>query len=270
VGGREETMHNRFTGVVTGVFVLALALGLVALAADNGVRPTGQAAGGSAVATAPGVERGEVQLGDLNEAPSEASEASQSSARIECSNLSCSECFYLDTYNPSHTVTAAPGTPWVLGPVSTSGILVANQWYLITISGDVSFWGQDNTYSPNWTYPQSGWSGTPGNPPIYPSPHAVNGYTGFDFEYLFAVPYAHSLGHLPGNDISLDNGATWADYVPVGGQNYNPAHIYKYLVLGQGKRAKFQTTDTGPTADNSGRYKICVQAVCGNDGTSSR
>jgi hypothetical protein len=271
-------MKSRVQNLVVAAAVVALVIGVGAFAADNGARQAEQEAGASAVAGGPGAALGSVQLGDVNVAAGQAAAVSQAATVSPeywyggggCGAETCSECLYLDTYDPSHTTNAPTGSFWVIGPVQTANYLVKGQWYLVTVSGDVSYWGQDATFSPNWTFPASGWSGTPGNPPRYPSPNTVNGYTGFDFEYLFAVPYPHVVDiHLPADDISLDNGATWADYVPVGGQNYNPAHVYKYLVMGQGKQAKFRVTDTGPTADNSGRYKICIQSVCGNDGTSS-
>jgi hypothetical protein len=193
-----------------------------------------------------------------------------------CGELKCSECFFLDVYDPSHTVNAPAGSPWVIGPATSAGYLANGQWYIVTISGDVSYWAQDTSNTPNWTSNPGTWTGTPGNPPRYPSPGTTNGYTGFDWEYIFAVPYTLVYPqpdtsfphHLPLEGISVNGpGGPFADYVPIGGQSYHPDHVYKYFVQGQGQPISIRTTDTGPTSDNSGQYKICVQAVCGSDGT---
>jgi hypothetical protein len=177
---------------------------------------------------------------------------------------SCSECVFLDIYDPSHTQMAPVGSPWVLGPVYTSTALKSGSLYLITIRGDVSYWGQTGP-APSWASNPLTWTGTPNNPPMFPSPGTANGYTGFDWEYVYAIPYAFTKfpipAHLPAAGISLDGGLTFADYVPVGGQVYNSGHTYQYVVVGQGKKAGFRTTDTGPTSDNSGQYKICVQLL---------
>jgi hypothetical protein len=193
-----------------------------------------------------------------------------------CTPIPCSECMYLDTHDPAHTTNAPVGSPWVIGPVTSTYYLASDKWYIITISGDVSYWAQDTSNSPNWTSDPSTWTGTPGNPPRYPSPGAMNGYTGFDWEYVFAIPYAKTYPppdssfphHLPVFGTSL-NGTTgpYVGFVPVGGLTYHPDHVYKYYVQGIGNRASFQATDTGPTSDNTGQYKICIQTVCGDDGT---
>lgn len=202
-------------------------------------------------------------------------QVSGNSLRPNCTPVPCSECLYLDLYDPSHSTTAPVGSPWVLGPVTSTYYLTSGKWYLITISGDVSYWAQDTSNSPNWTSNPATWTGTPGNPPRYPSPGATNGYTGFDWEYVFAIPYAKTYPppdssfphHLLQGGISVNGpGGPFMDLSPIGGQSYHPDHMYKYLVQGMGNRASFESTDTGPTSDNSGRYKICIQVVCGDDG----
>lgn len=196
-----------------------------------------------------------------------------------CGVETCSECMFLDTHDPSHTTNAPVGSPWVIGPVTSANYLASGKWYVITLSGDVSYWAQDTSNSPNWTSNPATWTGTPGNPPKYPSPGTLNGYTGFDWEYIFAVPYPKTYPppdssfphHLPVADISLNGTAgPFVDLVPIGGQSYHPDHVYKYFVQGLGKQASFQVLDFGPTSDNSGQYKICIQAVCGNDGSGSQ
>jgi hypothetical protein len=181
--------------------------------------------------------------------------------------LSCSECLCLDTYDPTHTDNAPAGNPWVLGPVHTAGILQNGAMYLITVSGDVSYWYQ------------SVWSGTtivgtPGNI-RYPSDgqcdsSGTHGLSGFDWEYLFAFPGTSETvpQHLPADVTSLDGGVTYYDPVPLGGQAYSSSHVYQYIVFGQGKQAYFRVTDSGPTSDNWGKYKICIQhlTACGSNG----
>jgi hypothetical protein len=188
-------------------------------------------------------------------------------------DLKCSECFYLDAYDPPHTGSAPTGSPWILGPVFTSGNLTSGKLYLVPIRGAVSYWAQTGPAT-SWASPPATWTGTLGNPPPYPSPGTANGYTGFDWENVFAIPYAFSdfpiPAHLPAEGISVDGGVTFTDYIPVGGQVYHSNHVSQYLLVGQGKKAGFRITDTGPTSDNSGRYKICLQllSACGSsDGT---
>ena len=226
---------------------------------------------------APGSELGALQT-DLPPSPGMRMSAEPLGLRASalCTTLPCSECLYLDTHDPSHTTNATPGSPWVIGPVTSSYYLASGKWYVITISGDVSYWAQDNSNSPNWMSNPSTWTGIPGNPPRYPSPGTVNGYTGFDWEYIFAIPYGKTYPppdssfphHLPVFGISLNaTSGPFVDFVPIGGQSYHPDHVYKYFVQGLGNRISFEASDTGPTSDNSGRYKICIQVVCGDDGS---
>jgi hypothetical protein len=67
------------------------------------------------------------------------------------------------------------------------------------------------------------------------------------------------------DSISLDGGVTYEDIAPLDGHMYNSAHVYRYLVTGKGAMAYFRRHDH-PTNDNSGKFRICVQAVtlCGN------
>jgi hypothetical protein len=180
-------------------------------------------------------------------------------ATTQCTNppLSCQECVYLDTYSPAHTTNAPSGNPWVLGPVYTSSILASGQAYLITVSGDVSLWFQSV-----WTG-AGAVSGTPGTYPGYPSPGTTNGDTGFDSECLFAFPGTLTVpqGFFSNQTISLDGGASWQALPMMGGQACHPNHVYQFLVEGQGKKLAFRYTDSGPTYDNSGRFKICVQKL---------
>jgi hypothetical protein len=170
--------------------------------------------------------------------------------------LPCKECLYLDTYDPSHTTNAPAGNPWVIGPVYTSAILEKGKAYIITVAGESSFWWQSV-----WTSAAS-FSGTPGTYPTYPSPGTTNGYTGFDFECLFAYPGTIGVPILfTAQTISLDGGSTWHDLPIMGGETCHASHTYQFLVEGQGKTAGFRVTDSGPGIDNSGRYRICVQCL---------
>jgi hypothetical protein len=105
----------------------------------------------------------------------------------------------------------------------------------------------------------------------------AQGYTGFDWENVFAYPNNTHGNFLSGGPlhtvfqgISLDNGITYYDLTPVGGQAYHASHSYQYLVEGQGKLAAFRVTDNGPHSDNYGRFRICVQKLvpCGENGVN--
>jgi hypothetical protein len=250
-----------------GIISLAVAVVVLVVAGPS-------FAGGTEQATA-APSLGSFQSGVIGSAASKAGVLSATTQGVNFnpgSYCSCSECLYLDIYDPSHTDSAPVGSPWVLGPVYTTNNLQAGKLYLVTVRGDVSYWSQTGP-APSWASDPGTWTGTPGNPPRYPSPATANGYTGFDWEYVFAVPYPFDdfpvPAHVPAEGISVDGGATFLDYVPVGGQVYHSDHTYQYIVVGQGKKAGFRTTDTGPTSDNSGRYKICVQLLtaCGDIGS---
>ena len=97
-------------------------------------------------------------------------------------------------------------------------------------------------------------------------PTASQGEVGFDWEYNFAYPNDSHGNFLSGGPvhvvyqgISLDNGATFNDLTPLGGQGYNPQHVYRYLVVGTGQKAQVRTSDYGPHSDNYGEFKVCFQ-----------
>lgn len=182
------------------------------------------------------------------------------SASTQCINppiLTCAECFFIDTFDPAHTTNAPVGDPWVIGPVSSNGILMAGKPYLVTVTGDVSYWMK------SWWDGATMITGAPGTSPRYPSSSATNGETGYDFEDVFAIPYLFNSypipAHVPSAGFSTDGGATFFDSVPLGGQTYHSDHVYQYVVIGQGQRLLVRRTDGGPTTDNYGQFKICVQ-----------
>lgn len=178
--------------------------------------------------------------------------------------LTCEECIFLDTYDPSHTTDAPVGSPWVMGPVFSNGVLTAGRPYLVTVSGDVSYWAK------SWWDGATTVTGTPKASPQYPSPGTTNGETGFDFEDVFAIPYFFNSfpipAHVPAAGFSTDGGATFFDSVPLGGQTYHSNHIYQYVVIGEGHKFGVERTDGGPTSDNYGQFKICIQYLqpCSN------
>ena len=268
-------MRKRESGLARAVLAVAIVVGFASAASLFGADNPAEH---SPVATATvGSELGALQTAIPG---GHSMQASTEGVRTpSCGVETCSECIFLDTHDSSHTTNAPVGSPWVVGPVTTANYLASGQWYVITVSGDVSYWAQDTSNSPNWTSNPATWTGTPGNSPAYPSPGTLNGYTGFDWEYIFAIPYSKTYPppdssfphHLPIADVSLNGpGGPFVDLVPIGGQTYHPDHVYKYFVQGLGQQASFEVTDSGPTSDNSGKYKICIQAVCGNDGTSTK
>jgi hypothetical protein len=186
-------------------------------------------------------------------------------ANPSCTPL-CSECHWLDAYNPVNTYDPGVAGSEMINYFSTTNDLVSGSLYLITISGTVSYWGFSYYTAP---------IGSPEPHPMFPSPavaSALQGDVASDWEYLFAYPnnghgnlFPSGPGHQVGRNISLDNGLTYQDLAPVNGQVYNGAHVYRYLVWGQGKKAQFRVTDKGPHNDNYGQYWICVQLVtpCG-------
>ncbi|MFI5181876.1 MAG: hypothetical protein ACHQPI_10830 [Thermoanaerobaculia bacterium] len=187
--------------------------------------------------------------------------------------LTCATCVYIDLFDGANATNAPPGSPWILPNINggkgvSVGTLSSGHTYLITVTGTVSYW-----FKSLWD--TSPIVGTPVAPPVYysdtpPGPsHALQTDTGYDWECVFAYPnflgIVHPVpSHFPQNRVSLDGGTTYFDPTPLGGQSCAPDHTYRYLVTGGGKQAYFRITDTGPTYDNYGKFKICVQAVCSN------
>jgi hypothetical protein len=176
-----------------------------------------------------------------------------------CPQETCYECLALDLYNANNTYNPnVPGSQ-IINTVQTTNALTLGQPYLITIKGTVSYW-----FANAWTDPV----GNPEPHPMYFSPSVPSnqqGDVGSDWEYLFAYPnqshgniFLSGPFHMPYTGISLDNGATFVDLIPLGGQLYNSGHSYSYLVEGQGKQAEFNVSDAGPHSDNYGVYKICI------------
>ena len=181
----------------------------------------------------------------------------------QTNDLTCEDCIWLDTYNPNNTYDPnVPGSN-LINTATTPHTLTAGVPYMITITGTVSYWAY-NTWDGSLI-------GNPGSAPMFLSPavpSANQTYTGFDWEYVFAYPNNTHGNFLSGGPIhvvfqgvSLDNGATFNDLTPLGGQVYHSGHSYSYLVEGQGQAAAFKVTDNGPHSDNYGRFKICVQKL---------
>lgn len=194
-------------------------------------------------------------------------------SEANCSdNLTCSKCVYIDLYDGAHTTAAPVGSAWILPNINggkgvTVGTLVNKQTYLITVTGWVSYW-----FKSLWdTFPTIGF---PHQPPKYYSDmggcpsHANQTLTGYDWQCLFAYPQFPGApvlalpSYYSAARVSIDGGATYTDPVQLGGMSCSPDHTYRYLIVGKGQAAYFRISDTGPTYDNYGKYKICVQAVC--------
>ena len=170
-------------------------------------------------------------------------------------SCSCSECIFLDTYDPNNT----PPGEFV---VHTTTTLQAGTPYLVTIEGTNTVWPQSYFVAPG--------QGPVEAAPEYPSPGAQNWAAFADWEYLFAyykptTPPMPLPAHVIFQGISVDGGLTYNDLTPLGGQSYHPDHIYQYLVEGQGSQLFIRRHDY-PTDDNSGQFRICVQKLnpCGS------
>jgi hypothetical protein len=189
-----------------------------------------------------------------------------------CPDTTCSTCVFIDLFDGAHTTEAPVGSPWILPNINggrgvSVGRLTKDQAYLVTVNGWVSYWFR-------YMWDDYGSFGIPAQPPMYlsnapgaPAP-AEQTQAGYDWHCLFAypkVPHASQLNlpaPYPSSRISIDGGITYGDFVQLGGLQCSPDHTYRYLIVGKGQEAFFRITDTGPTYDNYGKYKICVQAVC--------
>lgn len=176
-----------------------------------------------------------------------------------CPQETCFECVVLDTYSTNNSFDPnVPGSE-VINTVQTANALTTGQPYLLTIKGTVSYWGFSYYTAP---------IGNPEAHPMFRSPtvpSADQGLVASDWEYLFAYPnndhgnlFTSGPVHIVFDGISLDNGATFVDLVPLGGQVYSSGHSYSYFIEGQGLQAKFRVSDFGPHSDNYGMYKICI------------
>ena len=202
--------------------------------------------------------------------------AGDSGGETDCSDVTtCSKCVYIDLYDGANTTAAPAGSEWILPNINNGkgvsvGTLTNGQTYLVTVTGWVSYWFKSlwDTYTPA--------AGNPVQPPKYYSdapgaPSQINQtMTGYDWQCLFAYPRFPGAPVLAlpstysSNRVSIDGGVTYADLVQLGGLSCSPDHTYRYLIVGKGLPSYFRITDTGPTFDNYGKYKICVQAVCCN------
>ena len=174
-------------------------------------------------------------------------------AVTQCTSL-CSECFWLDTYDP-----ADPTSGDLIA--HTTGNLETGAIYLITIKGTYSVWAA------SWF--KGGGQGAWEAAPQFPTLGVTNGPAYADWEWIFGwfQPTDPSISLpdvLPYQGVSVDGGISYTQPVPIGGGGYSSAHVYRYLVVGQNARAFFKKNDS-PTHDNYGRFRICVQKLnpCG-------
>ena len=182
------------------------------------------------------------------------------------------KCVFLDVFDPDHdSGLGAPPGGWILPAGSSNGVsvgvLTAGKPYLVTITGTVSYFAMHGFHSWDWLPIL----GTPVLPlylsdgPGAPAP-SLQEKTSQNFECGFAFPtwpgspaFGWTLPiHAPLGRVSLDGGVTFSDRTPIG-PVCSPSHTYQYLLMGEGKEAFFRTQDTGPTNDNYGKFKICVE-----------
>lgn len=181
--------------------------------------------------------------------------STQHVARAECITPLCSECFWMDTFDPQNATADFIA--------HSAGTLEAGTRYMITIKGSYVVWPQRYWVGPG--------QGTIDAAPIYPSPGAENWAALADWEFLFGYYKPITSISFPkqilAENISLDGGFHYDDISPIGGHMFNSAHVYQYLVTGRGAKAFFKRHDQ-PTNDNSGMFKICIQKVtlCGDIG----
>ena len=165
----------------------------------------------------------------------------------------CSECIWMDTYDPQNAT-----ADFIVHSAAT---LAAGTQYLITIKGSITVWPQRYWVNPG--------QGIVDAAPLYPSPGAENWAAFADWEFLYGYYKPITSISFPkpiqAQNISLDGGVNYDHITPIGGQVFNSAHVYQYLVTGTGARAFFKRHDQ-PTNDNSGIFKICIQkvTVCGD------
>lgn len=156
--------------------------------------------------------------------------------------------FYLDTYGPG-------GTPTAAGPRLAAGVS-----YVVSVEGTHSSWGFDE-----WLTGVC--HGEPEDEPMYPSPTVQNGMVGMDAVWVFAVPNGSSrCGNITpfrGSSVrmSLNGGATFQDLSTLTeGTGPTEGHRYEYEVTGQGM-ALVMNRGSGNSVNNYGRLLIEVRRV---------
>jgi hypothetical protein len=161
------------------------------------------------------------------------------------------------------------------GPVSSAANLTAGERYDLVVTGTASIWPASQ-----WSHPGTA-CGASEEMPMFPSPGAVNGPTGWDAETVFAVPPAVdflgfscvpsqipflSTSHSPGGfQISVKGAGGFTHVTPIGGDRSTPTanHTYTYSVTGTGKPASFRFVDD-PVSDDYGIFmiKVLTSAEC--------
>lgn len=158
------------------------------------------------------------------------------------------------------------------GPVATKNKLSAGKRYLVVVAGTVS------AFQPTlWDAPPGfHLCGTPASRPLFTTPGVTNGQVGTDAEYNFARPFPNGTSCPAGfprhqSLFEMDAGDGFRHYEPVAGRPTGwLAHVYAYVLAGQGKKLQIRELDSNLT-DNYGVYKILVFAKgqCGDDGWKS-
>ncbi len=154
--------------------------------------------------------------------------------------------FYLDTYSPG-------GTPTAAGPRLAAGVS-----YVVTVEGTHSSWGYDE-----WLTGVC--RGEPDAEPMYPSPTVQNGMVGMDAVWVFAVPNGSSrCGNIVpfrGSAVrmSLNGGASFQDLSTLTeGTGPTEGHRYEYEVTGHGMTL-VMNRGSGNSSNNYGRLYIEVR-----------
>lgn len=168
---------------------------------------------------------------------------------------------------------ASPANATVGAAAVSSSPLVADQTYVVTVSGTGSLWSPVETPAPVTC-------GAPEAAPIVePTPGKPEAVPTVDAALIFAAPVGVSLwdtlacsGPNPAvppapSGLRMGVGGALAPALPIGGlpAAASPTHTYAYSVKGTGAPLEFQLFDVRPD-DNSGILTIVIrsEAECGS------
>lgn len=131
-------------------------------------------------------------------------------------------------------------------------VLAAGMTYRVTVEGTFTY--QTNNPLPN---------GESGVPIMFLSPGQVQRDSGRDAEVIFAeVPAASYPYHAGAINLEMNTGSGWSHIEPEGGPypEYEPGHLYTYMVDGEGATLRAATMDD-PLTDNNGMLRVRIWSI---------
>jgi hypothetical protein len=175
------------------------------------------------------------------------------------STVGLGDAMYLHSYNAQNRNI----TDEVTGPK-----LKSQQWYVVTVSGAVSYYAAHFYKKPEGKYNTV--CGNPVHALIPGQDPTTTPPAGIDAEFVFARPWKKDkCGKLPvhWSNFALNTYNWWRHLAPAGPYLTapNPDHTYSYYVRGEGHAIQFHLSDPPRSDDNYGDLKIVVRKAAASD-----